>query len=205
MRMRLTSPRSIRSTMLANSVMSSESDMTTDDDDDSDGEGYARRAARVHRNIKILYIEKEGKNTSTNSSCTQRNSIKELHRGGEITSREKSRSSDHIPITILSLPLRTGLWVSAQSTVHAPAARSQFYFSLPHLGGKPRLLLSDTVPSPCFSLHHPSAAMSRLTESFVSCLTFINPHRMTAVFLKHINHYKIIIVIWRLKRGSGGS
>lgn len=56
MRMRLTSPRSIRSTMLANSVMSSESDMATDDDDDSGDEGYARRAARVYRNIKILYI-----------------------------------------------------------------------------------------------------------------------------------------------------
>lgn len=50
-------------------------------------------------------------------------------------------------------------------------ARSQFSVSLPHLGGKtppsPPLLLSCTI-SLLLSPHHPSAAMSRLTELFVS-------------------------------------
>ncbi|KAG7223472.1 hypothetical protein INR49_015576 [Caranx melampygus] len=112
-RMTLTSPRSIRSTMLANSVMSSESDMVTADDGDADGEddedGCTVQAAYVCQyRVYSTCAGSEKPILLEFASCWREN-----------------------PALVSSVP---------------------------------------TVPSPSFplSLHHPSAATSRLTEPFVS-------------------------------------
>jgi len=151
---RLTSPRSIRSTMLANSVMSSESDMATDGGgwcSTKPGQPTGGRTRRTTGNTHTRAQQWRLKQTRSKAP---------LHTQGswDKTKREEPllRPHPHHPRS-LSFSLSPSLSSLPYCRLLQEA---NFILVCLILEGEPRPLLS--------LLPHPSAAMSPLTEPFVS-------------------------------------